>query len=68
MEAPDHERILVDPNVMSGQPVIRGTRIPVSVLLEKMGEGTTEEKLLAAYPKLEKEDIRAALQYAAEHF
>lgn len=51
---------------MLGKPVIRGTRIPVELLLRKLGEGATDADLLDAYPCLKGEDIRAALAYAAD--
>lgn len=60
------DRIEMDPKVMLGKPVIRGTRIPVELLLRKLGEGATDEDLLDAYPRLKREDIRAALAYAAD--
>ncbi|HEY6321522.1 MAG TPA: DUF433 domain-containing protein [Thermoanaerobaculia bacterium] len=60
------DRIEMDPKVMLGKPVIRGTRIPVELLLRKLGEGGTDEDLLDAYPRLKREDIRAALAYAAD--
>lgn len=60
------ERIEINPEVMLGKPVIRGTRIPVALLLRKLSEGATEEDLLDAYPRLKKEDIRAAMAYAAD--
>lgn len=50
---------------MLGKPVIRGTRIPLELLLRKLGEGATEAQLLDAYPRLTREDIRAAMTYAA---
>lgn len=59
-------RIVVDPDIMLGKPVIRGTRIPVEILLRKLSEGATESDLLDAYPNLETEDIRAAMAYAAD--
>ena len=59
-------RIEVNPKVMLGKPVIRGTRIPVELILRKLSEGATEHDLLDAYPRLQQEDIRAALAYAAE--
>jgi len=59
-------RIEVNPKVMFGKPVIRGTRIPVELILRKLSEGATEADLLDAYPRLEREDIRAALAYAAD--
>lgn len=61
-----NDRIEINPKVMLGKPVIRGTRIPVELLLRKLGEGATEEMLLDAYPKLTREDIRAACTYAAD--
>lgn len=60
------ERISVDPNVCFGKPCIRGTRVWVSLILENLCEGVREEEILAAYPSLRPEDIRAALAYAAE--
>jgi uncharacterized protein (DUF433 family) len=61
-----HERIEVNPKIMLGKPVIRGTRITVELILRKLGEGATEAQLLDAYPRLTAEDIRAAMTYAAE--
>ena len=58
-------RIEINPKIMLGKPVIRGTRITVELLLRKLGEGATESDLLDAYPHLTREDIRAALRYAA---
>jgi uncharacterized protein (DUF433 family) len=58
------DRIEVNPKVMVGKPVIRGTRIPVELLLRKLGKGATVEELLDAYPRLSREDIQAALAYA----
>lgn len=60
------DRISVDPNVCFGKPCIRGTRVWVSLILENLSEGVREEEILAAYPSLRPEDIRAALAYAAE--
>jgi uncharacterized protein (DUF433 family) len=60
------ERIEINPDVMLGKPVIRGTRIPVEIIVRKLGEGATEADLLDAYPRLAREDIRAALAYAAD--
>ncbi len=59
-------RIAVDPEVMLGKPVIRGTRIPVELILRKLSEGATEADLLDGYPRLTHEDIQAALAYAAD--
>lgn len=60
------DRIEVNPKVMLGKPVIRGTRIPVELILRKLGEGATEADLLDAYPDLTREDVRAAMAYAAD--
>jgi uncharacterized protein (DUF433 family) len=59
------DRIDVNPNVMLGRPVIRGTRIPVELILRKLSEGASESDLLDAYPRLTREDIEAAMRYAA---
>ncbi len=59
------DRIEVNPAVLLGKPVIRGTRIPVELILRKLGEGATEADLRDAYPRLTKLDIQAALAYAA---
>lgn len=61
-----HERIEIKPGVMLGKPVIRGTRIPVELILRKLAEGATEAELLDAYPRLVTEDIRAAIGFAAD--
>jgi uncharacterized protein (DUF433 family) len=60
------DRIEVDPAVMLGKPVIRGTRIAVELILRKLSDGATEADLLDAYPRLTREDIRAAIRYAAD--
>jgi uncharacterized protein (DUF433 family) len=57
-------RIEINPSVCNGKPVIRGTRIPVSVILEQIAEGESWDVLLAGYPELHREDIQAALSYA----
>ncbi len=61
-----NQRIEIDAGVMQGKPVIRGTRIPVELLLRKLAEGATIGDLLDAYPRLATDDIRAALDYAAD--
>jgi uncharacterized protein (DUF433 family) len=60
------DRIEVNPKVMLGKPVIQGTRIPVELILRKLSEGASEAELLDAYPHLTREDIQAALRYAAD--
>ena len=59
------ERITVDPAICHGQPTIRGLRYPVSLLLELLSNGMTIDELLADYEDLEREDILAALAFAA---
>jgi uncharacterized protein (DUF433 family) len=59
-------RIEINPAVMLGKPVIRGTRIPVELILRKLSEGATESDLLDAYPRLTRADIQAALAFAAD--
>ncbi len=61
-----HDRIEINPGVMLGKPVVRGTRIPVELVLRKLGEGASEADLLDAYPRLTIEDIRAVLAFAAD--
>ena len=60
------ERIVADPKVMLGKPVIRGTRVPVELVLRKLSEGATEAEVRDMYPQLAQEDIRAVLAYAAD--
>lgn len=60
------DRIELNPRVMLGKPVIRGTRITVELILRKIAEGADESALIAAYPHLTREDIQAALVYAAD--
>ncbi|NPA58485.1 MAG: DUF433 domain-containing protein [Aquificae bacterium] len=60
------DRIVSDPNVLRGKPRIKGTRIPVELILEKLGEGLSIEELLEFYPNLTKEDILAAISYSAD--
>ena len=55
------ERIAIDPAIMTGKPVIRGTRITVELILRKLAEGATESGLVTDYPHLTTEDIRAAV-------
>jgi len=64
MDAKDF--IEVRPDIMLGKPVIKGTRIPVELVVRKLGEGATIEELLDGYPTLTKEKIMAALIYAAD--
>ena len=54
------KRIVIDPEIMMGKPVIAGTRIPVEMILRDLGAGITAEELLRAFPRLTMDDIRAA--------
>lgn len=58
--------IEINPAVMLGKPVVKGTRIPVELVLRKLSEGATEADLLDAYPRLSKADIQAVLAYAGQ--
>jgi uncharacterized protein (DUF433 family) len=60
------DRIEINPRVMLGKPVLRRTRIPVELILRKLSEGASEADLLDAYPRLIREDIQAAIRYAAD--
>jgi uncharacterized protein (DUF433 family) len=60
------DRIEINPKVMLGKPVIRGTRITVELILRKLGEGATRLELLEAYPHLTENDLQAAIIYAAD--
>ena len=59
-------RIRIDPTIHHGDPCISGTRVPVSVIVGSIADGDTWEQILTSYPQLKREDIQAALQYAAE--
>ncbi|MBI2872404.1 MAG: DUF433 domain-containing protein [Chloroflexi bacterium] len=59
-------RISIDPKVCHGRPCIKGTRVWVSLIVDNLAEGSTEEEIIQAYPALTKNDIRAALAFAAE--
>lgn len=58
--------IEINPKVLMGKPVIKGTRISVELILEKLSSGETEEDILLAHPHISKEDIKAALAFAAQ--
>jgi uncharacterized protein (DUF433 family) len=61
------ERISVDPARMQGLPCIRGTRVTVSAILGQLAAGQTIEQILADYPQLTRDDVRAALEFAAAY-
>jgi len=60
------KRIVIDPKIMLGKPVIKGTRLTVEIIVEKIAYGETIEDLKRDYPFLTEDDIRAALLYAAK--
>ncbi len=60
-------RIILDPAVLTGKPVIRGTRISVDLVLELLASGGTKSTILREYPGLEHEDILACIRYAQEN-
>ena len=59
-------RIVVDPKIMIGKPVIRGTRLPIEIIVEKVAYGSSIDDLRRDYPFLKDDDVRAALLYAAK--
>jgi uncharacterized protein (DUF433 family) len=62
----NHPRISQNPKVMTGKPVIRGTRIPVEIILRLLGNGHSIEEVLDSYPRLTREDVLAAQAFAAD--
>lgn len=61
-------KITVDPDVLAGKPVIAGTRISVELILDRCADGWSVEEILESYPTLQREDVLAALAFAAELF
>ena len=57
-------RIVVDPKIMVGKPIIRGTRVPVDAIIHRVADGATIEDILKDYPGVSRKDIKAALEYA----
>lgn len=66
MGEPYEERIEINPQVMAGKPIIKGTRVPVELIVRMLAQGIAEDEILREYPRLRDEDIRAALSYAAK--
>ncbi len=64
--APWTERVWIDPDRQHGEPCIKGTRIPVRMVIGSLADGMTSEEVIKAYPQLAKDDIQAALAYAAD--
>ena len=57
-------RIVVDPKILTGKPVVRGTRIPVELVLKRLAQDLDVQTLFASYPRLTEEDVKACLEYA----
>jgi uncharacterized protein (DUF433 family) len=62
------DRIIVDPDILVGKPIIKGTRISVELILDRVADGWSMEDILKAYPHLAREDVLAALSFASELF
>lgn len=62
------DRIEVNPAVLVGKPIVKGTRISVELILDRMADGWSMEDVLAAYPHINREDVLAALSFASELF
>jgi uncharacterized protein (DUF433 family) len=62
-----HDRITINPDVMFGKPVIKGTRIPVERILRKLGSGQSVSSILEDHPHLTEEDVYAAARFAADY-
>jgi uncharacterized protein (DUF433 family) len=60
------ERIVVDPRIMAGKPVVRGTRIPVELVLKRLSQDLNMQTLFESYPRLTEDDVKACLAYAFE--
>ena len=61
-----NNRIVIDPKILTGKPVVRGTRISVELVVELLAAGWSHAQILASYPHLSEDDIRACLAYASE--
>jgi uncharacterized protein (DUF433 family) len=62
-----HERIEINPDILGGKPVIRGTRVAVEMVLRKLGAGMTVDAILADHPRLTRDDILASQAFAADY-
>jgi len=62
-----HERVELNPEIMGGKPVIKGTRVPVELILRKLGAGLSADAILADHPRLTLADIQAAQAFAADY-
>ncbi len=59
-------RIVVDPKIMVGKPIIKGTRIPVDAIIHRLAQGASVEEIIQDYPAITKQDVKAALEYAED--
>ncbi len=59
------DRITIDPNILVGKPVIRGTRLAVELIIDLLAQGWSEAQILEEYPRISEEDIHACLAYAS---
>ena len=64
MNMVEEERVVIDEKILGGKPVIRGTRIPVYLIVELVANGLSIKDILKEYPELSEEDVKAALRYA----
>jgi len=62
----DEQKIVADPTILMGKPVVAGTRVAVELILEKLAAGETIEQLVQAHPRLTEKGVRAALRFAAD--
>jgi uncharacterized protein (DUF433 family) len=60
------DRIVIDPDILVGKPIIKGTRVPVHLIIELLANGMTTKQILKGYPQLKEQDIKAALLYASK--
>jgi uncharacterized protein (DUF433 family) len=66
MTEKNKDKITTDPNIMTGKPIIKGTRITVATILRQLAQGVEVDEILQNYPTLKKEDIQTALEYATD--
>ncbi len=62
------DRITVDPNILVGKPIIKGTRVSVELIMDRLADGWTMEQLLESYPRVKREDVLAAIAFVTEVF
>jgi uncharacterized protein (DUF433 family) len=62
-----YKRVEINPDIMDGKPVVRGTRVPVELVLRKLGAGMSADEILVDHPRLTHDDIRAAQAFAADY-